>query len=195
MAKRWEQITTKCLHHLNDLGLLAEITLIDSSVLALQHAQPFLTPFLHWLYKQHCSSFLRIISLSSGGSIGLCIAYILCETVNVFVFSDRNLTTNLLSVTVILSDHCIKLGIMNIFAFFYIRIPRVQKTTTTRSVVKYQLHKMWRLISESAFHRLHGWIKTPSDHLWGVFKAFPVVLKWWWCCFQPKWAHSSFSKT
>lgn len=30
-GQRWEQITTKCLHHLNDLGLLAAITLIDSS--------------------------------------------------------------------------------------------------------------------------------------------------------------------
>lgn len=56
MAKRWEQITTKCLHHLNDLGLLAAITLIDSSVLAqtsrLQLPLLFLTAFLHRLNKK-----------------------------------------------------------------------------------------------------------------------------------------------
>lgn len=34
VAKWWEQITTKCLHHLNDLGLLAAMTSIYSQVLA-----------------------------------------------------------------------------------------------------------------------------------------------------------------
>lgn len=57
MAKRWEQITTKCLHHLNDLGPLAAITLIDSSVLAqtsrLQLCLLFLNASLHRLNKKH----------------------------------------------------------------------------------------------------------------------------------------------
>lgn len=57
MVKWWKQITTKCLHHLNDLGLLAAITLIDSSVLAqtsrLQLSRVSLTAFQHKLNKNH----------------------------------------------------------------------------------------------------------------------------------------------
>lgn len=64
MAKRWEQITTKCLHHLNDLGLLAAITLIDSSVLAqtsrLQPSPLFLTAFLHRRNKEHLAKRLNV---------------------------------------------------------------------------------------------------------------------------------------
>lgn len=48
MAKQWEQITTKCLHHLNDLGLLAAINLIDSGALPLTSRWPLRPVLLHY---------------------------------------------------------------------------------------------------------------------------------------------------
>lgn len=63
MARRWGQITKKCLHYLNDLALLVAITLIDSHMLG------YRLPASPALFLLRVSTELRTVTLNGNSAI------------------------------------------------------------------------------------------------------------------------------